>query len=379
MSTDSNQGVEQLLHLACGAVGAEWAELVLDESAGHRLCVSLIDEASPINAPAGFFDSPRSGVAEDFAELDNPDFAAIVCAPITGPSAEAGWVVAVHRDPAGLVPDAATFLDTVVELIEMQLDREVEHVRLDQLSEALREQQDALHVVQARLELSNTELEQFAYIAAHELLSPLRSVVVYTELLQSHLTTLDSSQIEACANEIRRGVSVMDEQLHHLLKLSSTQQEAVDPVLVDLDAIVQECLTGAQPMLDEAQATVRVEALPKAMGRAVLLQSVFSNLVTNAIKYQEPGVPPSIRIFASESGSENHIHVEDNGPGIAPGDQQRVFGLFERASTESSGSGIGLGLSRRIVEAFGGSIRYETADSGGSIFTLSFPKVTEAE
>lgn len=378
MNADNEQTLEHLVQLACSSVHAERAELIIGDEPALRIAVPASDDARRIEAPDGFFDVPRFGNVADLDQLGDTTYGAIVSVPITGPSAEAGWLVAVHPEPNGLAADSPTLLQSAVALIEAHLDRGVERIRLDQLSEVLRNNQTALQLAQTRLEMSNSELEQFAYIAAHELLSPLRSVVVYAELLDSNLGGLDAEQMHACAKEIRQGVSLMDQQLQHLLELSSTQQDAADPVPVDLDVIVRDALDALERVLDDAHATVQVGTLPIVSGRPVLLQSVFSNLITNAVKYHAPGREPIISISAEQDDAGTKIHVEDNGQGITPENQERVFALFERASTDTPGSGIGLGLSRRIVEAFGGSIAYREADEGGSIFTISFPPLIDA-
>ncbi len=375
MNADNKQPLEHLVRLACFSVNADRAEFIMGDEPRLRVAASVGDNQSPIHVPQSFFSGPKCGSTADFDTLRDVDFGSIVSIPVTGPSAESGWLVAVHSEPNGLSPNAPAILQSTVALIESQLDRSVERTRLDQLSEVLRTNQSALQLAQTRLEMSNTELEQFAYIAAHELLSPLRSVVVYAELLQTNLGTLDASQMLACANEIRKGVSLMDQQLRHLLELSRTQQDAADPEPVDLGVIVRDALKALQRVVDDAGATVHVGELPIVSGRPVLLQSVFSNLIANAVKYHAPDRDPVIKIVAEQDESGILIHVEDNGQGIVPENRERVFALFERASSDTPGSGIGLGLSRRIVEAFGGTIAYTEAEQGGSIFTIRFPQI----
>ena len=237
----------------------------------------------------------------------------------------------------------------------------------------MRQNQDDLHATQAKLELSNSELEQFAYIAAHELVAPLRSVAVYAEVLDMSSGDLDDAQLQSCAREIRDGVALMDRQVQHLLELSSTQEQAADPVPVNLSEVVDAAVESLRDHIDEVGATIEVQQLPTVRGRWVLLQSVFVNLVSNALKYRDQSQPLTIAI-ESETTSDGHsIRVIDNGPGIDQEDRERIFRLFERASTTAPGSGIGLGLSRRIIEAFAGTLTYQDSDAGGACFVLTFP------
>ena len=374
MSVDDGQALQHVLRLARASVNAHHVELALGEGGFFRVSATTPDSLGPIEASTLFFATPQAGPVAGVDELADSPYGSFASIPITGPSAEPGWLVAVHCDPDALDEDSLDPLSSAATLIEQHLDRGVEKVRLDQISDVLRSNQTTLRTTQERLEVSNRELEQFAYVAAHELLSPMRSVVVYADLLHSEFEGMGAEQIRSCTSEIRGGVELMDRQLHYLLELSSTQDEAADPVSVDLSDVVQEAVKTLEPQLQEANATVKFGDLPVVEARPVLLQSVFANLISNAVKYRKPGVDPEIRIDAEQDSNATRIFVADNGLGIDETNQSRVFQLFERASTSTPGSGIGLGLSRRIVEAFGGSINYGSGKTGGSIFTITFPR-----
>ena len=378
MSTESLKILDHIVRLARHSTGADYVELSVGENPDievtdggpliHRLDRAAINQAFH-HAAVG----PTNGNPL-FPGFDDGSFA---IHPVTGPSAEAGWLLVLSTKPHTLSSDTFESLSSAVRLAERCLDETVERIRLDQISDVLRINQTELRDAQARLELSNSELEQFAYIAAHELLSPLRNVVVYADLLQT--SDLDQAQIQNCAKEIRRSVSLMDQQLHYLLELSSTQREAADPQPVDVTQVAQGAIDNLKDALEESNTKVNLAELSVVGGREVLLQSVFVNLISNAIKYRDPNHDLVISIEGEQDASGSRVFVSDTGPGIDEQHRDRIFQLFERASTSTPGSGIGLGLSRRIVEAFGGSISYEERDSGGSRFVLAFPPFTPSE
>jgi len=372
VSAERLQLIEHLVRLARLAAAAEYAELVV----GGDLAIRMADGTPPRDQPlldaAMAVSRPTAGVTNSSAVISevNGSFA---LHPITGPSAEPGSLLVFSTQQDALDTHTLDRLTSAVTLIESHLDQAVERIRLDHLSEVLRSNQTQLQDAQARLQMSNDELEQFAYIAAHELLAPLRSVAVYAEVLEMNTGNLEQAQLHSCVREIREGVTLMDRQMRNLLELSSTQKKAAELVEVDLNVCVQKAVDSLRELLGEAEVTIGIDELPTVAGQPVLLQSVFVNLIANSVKYRDPKQTLQITVAADRPDGDHRVRVIDNGPGIEPDDRDRIFRLFERASTSTAGSGIGLGLSRRIVEAFGGTISYESADSGGSCFALHFP------
>ena len=369
MTAEKMQLLDHLVHLTRLATAADYVELVV----GEEFVVYISDGVAPVSHhlvdEATLLWGPTSGPASRLGDVGG----SFALHPITGAAAEPGSLIAYSSDLDKLDDGTLVELKSAVALIERHLDQAVERIRLDQISDVLRTNHTELQAAQARLEMSNTELEQFAYIAAHELLAPLRSVAVYAEVLEMNTGNLDQAQLHSCAREIREGVALMDRQMRNLLELSSTQQKAAAYGPVDLNETVQRAMESVHDLLYEADATVEVGELPVVAGQTILLQSVFVNLISNAVKYRHPNQAIHIAIDAQKTTRGSSIHVADNGPGVAPEHQERIFGLFERASTTATGSGIGLGLSRRILEAFGGEISYEMSEAGGSCFTLLFP------
>ncbi len=369
MTAEKLQLLDHLVRLSRLATSADYVELVV----GEDFVVRISDGVAPLGEQLGdestLLWGPTAGPASLIADISG-SFALL---PVTGAAAEPGSLIAYSREPGKLDEQTLAQLESSVVLIERHLDQAVERIRLDQISDVLRANHSELRAAQARLEMSNTELEQFAYIAAHELLAPLRSVAVYAEVLEMNTGNLEQEQLHSCTREIREGVASMDRQMRNLLELSSTQQKAVALAPVNLNETVQRSIESVHDLLEEADATVDVGELPVVAGQPILFQSVFVNLISNAVKYRNPNQPVEITIDAERTARGSEIRVADNGPGVEPEHQERIFGLFERASTSTAGSGIGLGLSRRILEAFGGEISYQKSEAGGSCFSLFFP------
>lgn len=369
--------LRHLVELARSSTGAVSAELVVLGDPEFRV---LAGETS-IGGHEDWAANVQIGC--DIADIASlaPGMQSIRTVPITGPSAEPGWIAVAHTEPNRLSNDAMDSLARVATLIEERLDRTVERIRLDQLGSVLHANQEELKVARDQLAASNTDLEQFAYIAAHELVSPLRSVAIYAEILESLVPadgTETSDRARKCADAIRDGVTTMNQQVQYLLEFSRAESSASTFENVDLRTVVNSALDTLSEPLDEAEASVVVGELPSVLGREVPLQSVFANLIKNAVSYRHPDRRLEVEISSVVTNGSCRISVSDNGIGVDASDRSRVFQLFERASVDAPGTGIGLALSRRIVEAYGGEIGVEDSEAGGSVFWLELQAVPAA-
>jgi signal transduction histidine kinase len=356
--------LRDFLELARVGSRADHAFLVLE---AHDEPIELI---SPPDAASQL---PRDALAPGASVVDG--YGLVTAAEIIGPSAEAGWLAIGHLSDRPDTTSTIELVDRVAQLVERQLDRDAEQERLDELSQLLRTNQEHLHNAREELAISNQELEQFAYIAAHELVAPLRAVAVYAEVLES-LTPFDDHDAGGardCVNEIRSGVQHMTRQVQSLLDLSTNRLDADALVPVEVGSVVQAALDGLAPTLEALDASVEVGPLPTVLATAIPLQSVFANLLTNAIRYRVPEQQLRITVSSVPRASGVRIEVADNSSGIAEADRARVFQMFERASTTESGTGIGLALSRRILSTFGAAIAVRPGTTEGSVFMLDFP------
>lgn len=223
---------------------------------------------------------------------------------------------------------------------------------------------------------ANSDLEQFAYSASHDLKEPLRNIRIFSELLlREYRHKLD----ERGANLIDVvGVSAlrMDNLLADLLTYLQTNNLPEElPELADANHALQGALSNLHAAICEAHAEITKGEMPCVRIREIHLQLLFQNLVGNAVKYRTEGCPPRVSITASRSGEHWLFLVEDNGIGIAPEYREKVFGIFKRlhSNGQYSGTGIGLAICQRIVERYGGRIWVESAEGHGSKFLFTIP------
>lgn len=261
----------------------------------------------------------------------------------------------------------------------VQLATDVDDMRrrivaeLDSVS-AARAELDARNVELTR---SNLELEQFAYVASHDLQEPLRKVVSFTQLLQQRyagqLDERADEYIEFAADGARR----MQVLINDLLAFSRVGRSTESFGDVDLVECVRTAERNLSEALAEAGAQVRFGALPVVRGDQTLLTAVFQNLISNAVKFRGEE-PPVVDIEATEAEGLWWISVTDNGIGIEPRFAERVFVIFQRLHprTEYDGTGIGLALSRKVVEHHGGALWLDTDQPQGARFCFTLPSMT---
>ncbi|MFC7199922.1 PAS domain S-box protein [Halospeciosus flavus] len=236
------------------------------------------------------------------------------------------------------------------------------------------EREQKLEELVERLEESNERLEQFAYAASHDLQEPLRMVSSYLSLIERRYEDdLDEEAMEFLEFAVD-GAERMRGMIDALLKYSrvETRGDPFEPI--DLEDIVADAKADLRMKLEETDADVTVESLPKVAGDEEQLRQVFQNLVDNALEYSGDE-PPTVHISADRHGDEWHVSVRDEGIGIEPDQTEEVFEVFQRLHTqdEHAGTGIGLALCRRIVERHDGEIWVESEPGEGSTFTFTLP------
>src|SRR6476469_934470 len=216
---------------------------------------------------------------------------------------------------------------------------------------------------------SNAELEQFAYVASHDLQAPLATIASYAQLLEKRYKDQLDSQGSKFIGNIVHGCTRMQTLIDDLLEYSRVGRSRKPFELTDCNYAVEQALANLQGAIRQTQAIVTYSELPAVMGDISQLVQLFQNLVGNAIKYRHDA-PPVVHITACRQEENWLISVSDNGIGIAPQHQKRIFQIFQRLHTqrEYSGTGIGLAICQKIVELHGGCIWVESEPEQGSTF-----------
>ena len=224
---------------------------------------------------------------------------------------------------------------------------------------------------------SNADLERYAYVASHDLQEPLRMVSAYVDLLaRRYEGKLDSDAddyIRFAVDGARRMRLLIDD----LLSYSRVGLHASRNTLTDFEKVLQTALENVQLLREETQAEIVHAPLPVVPGDEAGLVLVMQNLLSNALKFRQPDRPPRVRVAAARHDGEWRFVVEDNGIGFDGAYAEKVFEIFQRLHPSSAypGTGIGLAISKRIIEGHGGRMWAESADGGGSKFWFSLPVV----
>ncbi len=224
------------------------------------------------------------------------------------------------------------------------------------------------------LERSNADLEQFAYVASHDLREPLRMVSSYMALLERRYGDRlgkDGHEFIAFAKE---GAVRMDRLVQDLLEFSRVGRVAESPAATSTNAIMADVLTALAPAIEEAGAILEIpEPLPVVVCNGTEVFLLLQNLISNAVKFRAPSRPPVIRVTAERRGEDWQFSVADNGIGIDAPYYDRIFKIFHRLHTREKydGTGIGLSICKKIVERHGGRIWVEAAPGEGSTFSFT--------
>jgi PAS domain S-box-containing protein len=241
---------------------------------------------------------------------------------------------------------------------------------------ARREAEQDLRRTAEELERSNVELERFASAAAHDLAEPLHTIAGLADLIdRRHRDVLDEEGREAL-HHIRSGAARLRGLVDGLLAYSRASHGAMRRERVDVGEMLAHVLDSLRARLDERDATIEHTegALGAVMGDARLLEAVLQNLIANALKFNERD-QPRIEVSAERVGDALRLSVADDGIGIAPEYQERVFGLFSRLHGvgEYPGTGLGLAMCRRIIERHGGEMGVDSTPGEGSRFWFTLP------
>jgi light-regulated signal transduction histidine kinase (bacteriophytochrome) len=244
-----------------------------------------------------------------------------------------------------------------------------------------RKAEAALELSHSEVLKANEELRQFSYAATHDLQEPLRTIVVFSQLLgRTYRQVLDERGLHLL-NTVENAANRMSTLIDHLLsytRVGSADSAGSSHGAVDAKVALEDTLVQLKGAIEETKAVITYENMPLVWAETGQLSQVFQNLISNAIKYRKPDVAPCVRVTASVNGDLATFQVTDNGIGFRQEYSDRIFLLFQRLHGRSiPGTGIGLALCRRIVERLGGRIWVTSEENVGSSFYFTLPVATE--
>lgn len=245
-------------------------------------------------------------------------------------------------------------------------------------TEELRASKVELERLVGELERSNRDLEQFAYVASHDLQEPLRTVHSFLGLLVRRYAPQLDDKARQYIDHAVDGTQRMSQLIHDLLIFARIQRNGWQPAPVHMDQVLLQVVANCRIVLEETGTRISQTELPVVQGEASQIGQLLQNLFVNAIKFRRPDTVPEIRISASKEEEMWVFAVQDNGIGIAPDYREQIFNIFQRLNSrkEYAGSGIGLAVCQRIVEHHGGRIWVESAPDQGSVFRFTLPAHT---
>jgi PAS domain S-box-containing protein len=283
--------------------------------------------------------------------------------PIPGPARPFGVLAAHSKRSRKFSVNEIHLLESVAHVLGSAIERKTDEIELARRAQEL-----------ARY---NTELEQFAYVAAHDLQEPLRTVASFTQLLAQRYRGRLDADADKFIDLIVGGAARMRQLIQDLLSYSrvALKETALQPT--DVQAVFAQALAALHAAIEESGAVVTSGTLPTLRADPAWLDQVFRNLIGNALKFHG-SEPPRVHVWAEAKDGEWIFGVRDNGIGIEPEYQERIFRIFERLHSRQSypGTGMGLAICKRVVERHGGRMWVESEPGKGSTFYFTLPRST---
>ena len=239
----------------------------------------------------------------------------------------------------------------------------------EQITERERAEAELAHAVE-ELTRSNADLRQFAYSASHDLQEPLRNMAIYSEWLKRQYQGKLDAKADQFLDVLSEGAQRMTAMIRDLLEYTRTANDTEETnEVAEASVTLMNVMADLRALIVENRVVITYESLPAVAVREVHLRQLFQNLIANAIRYQSED-PPRIHISATTSDCHCVFSVADNGIGIAPEFHEKIFGIFTRLQSrdESTGTGMGLAICKRIVERYGGRIWVESEPKRGAKF-----------
>jgi len=335
-----------------------------------------LDESRVVSAERAYSDPRTSEFTAGYLEPNG--ISSMLDVPIRMHGVLAG--VLCHEHVGALrdwPPPDQDFASSIADRITVSLEAEERRKAEEEIRRLNETLENRVAARTAELRAANEELETFTYSVSHDLRAPLRAMCGLSQVLLEDYPErpLDHDGVD-CLSRIGRAACRMDRLIQDLLHYSRLSRSQITLEPTDLKETLTSILDAMDPEIRGRNARVVVEEpLPGIRADRILLQQALTNLLSNAIKFVPPGVAPEIRIRAETADGTVRLSVIDNGIGIAPEHQIRIFRIFERlhAATDYPGVGIGLALVRKSVDRMGGKVGVESSPGRGSHFWIELP------
>ena len=250
-----------------------------------------------------------------------------------------------------------------------------DNFELKQIQVQLQENQLQLENSIGELNRSNQELEQFAFIASHDLQEPVRKLLFYSDSLQKKYADLIDETAKTYLKNMQASAVRMRTLILDLLSFSQVNKAQVQFAPTDLNEILAVAQQDLSMLIQEKNAIIKVDTLPVILGDSRMMRQLFENLINNSVKFSRIDVPPEIVISSITKETMYEISIVDNGIGFDEKYLEQMFHLFQRLHNkeEYSGTGLGLAICRKITELHGGKISAKSTEGAGSTFLITIP------
>lgn len=307
------------------------------------------------------------------------DASYMIGAEIIDPRGDSVGILAALGNKIGSPSDVEIArVENALAVLESRLDTDIQSQAMQTTGQLLKSSGDELRRWAEQLRAQNKTLDLFADYTAHEIKNPLRAIMLGVDFISYKLDTdppdISRKEIQNILSEVSNEVSGLYNQISSLLELGRLQSTVEFNRPLDLNAVVARAVTAHQTSLDEVAATVTVAPLPTVLGDSEQVTTVFSNLISNAVRYRSKDLPLTVDVFAEEADEGFHIFVRDNGVGIDKENHRKIFAAYTRCNSEVPGLGLGLALCRRTLELAGGGISVHSSLGNGSTFQINLLK-----
>jgi len=331
----------------------------------HSLCRMVVDEGKLVAIEDARLDERVC----DHPAVTDLGVGAYLGAPLINASGVAlGSLCAIERTPRRWSADDRATLVDLASLVMTEIKIRSDEARRVAALEA------EVRLRTASLQKTLGEMEEFSYMVSHDLRAPLRRIKCYAEILTEDLAARLSPPESESLQRIVKSTVGMEELLNAVLPILRLARLEIQTELVELNHVVQRAV-AQHPELAKLQDCIVVEPLGRALGHESLLEQVFTHLLHNAAKFMPPGARPQIRVSSERDGEYLRVWVRDNGIGIPPEYQDKVFSVFSRLHAEATypGNGLGLNTVGKIMKRLNGAVGVTSDGTNGSAFWIRLP------